>query len=255
MHQAGKIIENLHNMGIAHRDLKPEKLLLESKNDTKFKLKLCDLGFARTTAPASNSDDLKLSDILLLGVIMYILCCGYPPPIEVDEQLENLDTIFAYPEWEKVSMHAKELIGTMLKSNSEKQVSIEDVMSSDWMKNYDNLDLKKRSLDTAKNLQKFSNMLDIGAFVDSYLKYLRDQNNVELDSQDSNLVNSESLVSPKVDRKSELKKQHQKHKLHEFELEEKELIKRQQKEIEELQHRHERERKEFKERREEYLYS
>ncbi|MGH0158980.1 UNVERIFIED_CONTAM: hypothetical protein FKN15_036624 [Acipenser sinensis] len=96
MHSIGEAIQYLHSINIAHRDVKPENLLYTTKRPSAL-LKLTDFGFAKETtthnslatpcytpyyvAPEVLGPEKydKSCDMWSLGVIMYILLCGYPP--------------------------------------------------------------------------------------------------------------------------------------------------------------------------------
>jgi len=88
-------IRYCHEMGIAHRDLKPENLLYSSP-DPSAVLKITDFGLAKvlnnelmTTAcgtPGYVAPEIiegkgygPAVDYWSLGVIIYVMLCGYPP--------------------------------------------------------------------------------------------------------------------------------------------------------------------------------
>jgi len=156
-------VKYIHDMGMAHRDLKPENLLYTSKDDTGI-IKLTDFGFAKETleqntlqtpcytpyyvAPevldTSRKYD-KSCDIWSLGVIMYILLCGFPPFYSnqglaispgMKKRIKSGAYKFPSPEWDNVSSDAKALIQGMLNTDAAKRLVIEDVMKHKWISQY-----------------------------------------------------------------------------------------------------------------------
>jgi mitogen-activated protein kinase-activated protein kinase 2 len=157
MHQICSAIQHLHSMSIAHRDLKPENLLLTNNGDD-LEIKLTDFGFAKEVnlglktpcytpyyvAPeVLGSEKYDVScDIWSLGVVMYILCCGYPPfysthgqPISpgMKKRIKAGEYAFPEAEWSRVSKDAKDLIQGMLETMPEKRLTITKIMKSNWI--------------------------------------------------------------------------------------------------------------------------
>jgi len=156
-------VKYIHDMGMAHRDLKPENLLYSNKEITGV-IKLTDFGFAKETLdqntlqtpcytpyyvapevldPHSKYD--KSCDIWSLGVIMYILLCGFPPFYSnqglaispgMKRRIKSGAYTFPDPEWGKVSNDAKELIRGMLNTDAAKRMTIEHVMRHKWISQY-----------------------------------------------------------------------------------------------------------------------
>ncbi len=158
MFQISSAVRDLHKMNIAHRDLRPENLLLSSNDN----IKLTDFGFAKEvslglTTPAVSKNfsaqyaapELigaerydKSCDIWSLGVIMYMLCCGYPPFYSTHGQQSSPgmeqrkikgEYGFSENEWSHVSEDAKYLIHCMLETIPEKRSTIDEIMKSNWI--------------------------------------------------------------------------------------------------------------------------
>jgi len=155
-------VKFLHDMNIAHRDLKPENLLYTRKDNLGV-LKLTDFGFAKETltrdtlqtpcytpyyvAPEVLGPEKydKSCDIWSLGVIMYILLCGFPPfysnhglPISpgMKKRIRSGQYEFPKPEWTNVSADAKDLIKGCLKTNPEERHTIDEVIRNKWISQY-----------------------------------------------------------------------------------------------------------------------
>ncbi|CAH3045667.1 unnamed protein product [Pocillopora meandrina] len=155
-------IAHLHSLNIAHRDLKPENLLYLDRTDNAL-LKLTDFGFAKETttgldlktpcytpyyvAPevlGPESYD-KMCDLWSLGVIMYILLCGFPPFYSnhgaaispgMRKRIRQGQYDFPNPEWSRVSTQAKELIRGLLRTDPQNRFTVEQVMNNPWIKAY-----------------------------------------------------------------------------------------------------------------------
>uniref|UniRef100_A0A2I3GP64 calcium/calmodulin-dependent protein kinase n=1 Tax=Nomascus leucogenys TaxID=61853 RepID=A0A2I3GP64_NOMLE len=115
----------LHRMGIVHRDLKPENLLYYSQ-DEESKIMISDFGLSKmegkgdvmSTAcgtPGYVAPEVlaqkpysKAVDCWSIGVIAYILLCGYPPFYDENdsklfEQILKAEYEFDSPYWDDIS--------------------------------------------------------------------------------------------------------------------------------------------------------
>eukprot|EP00494_Astrolonche_serrata_P033785 UN34054 len=145
----------LHERNIVHRDLKPENLLLTDKSDN-YDVKIIDFGLAKRSAekmsmpcgtPGYVAPEIlkrkpyhKEVDIWSLGVIMYILLCGFPPFHEDGGNLKKLYKQiragkYSFPAkfWSNISDAAKTLIRQMLTVKPHMRITAKGIMADKWL--------------------------------------------------------------------------------------------------------------------------
>ena len=154
-------VGHCHENGIVHRDLKPENLLAseDGADDPNAPIKLADFGLAAFCEPGSKvlkdpcgTPDYVAPEVITkpyagygtevdiwsMGVIMYILVCGYPP-FYGEEQSEILAMVkageidFPDEEWGNVSQECKDLITKMCNKDSSKRPDCEALQSEPWL--------------------------------------------------------------------------------------------------------------------------
>lgn len=141
--------------GIVHRDLKPENFLFSTKEEDAV-IKIIDFGLSRHddmskgimntkvgtpyyVAPeVLNREYTKSCDIWSIGVITYILLCGYPPFYgDTDNQIfDSVRTArfdFPSPDWDGISDNAKDFICSLLKRDPSKRLSAKEALNSAWI--------------------------------------------------------------------------------------------------------------------------
>lgn len=144
--QIVSIVNYLHNKGITHRDLKPENLLFE--DESAKKLKLCDFGLADyfkkgelmysiVGSPTYMAPEIMKGDgydnsvdMYSIGVIMYILLCGYPP-FEEEEGIVDLE--FPSPEWDSISTSVKQVITRLLDKDPSVRPTSKELLEHPWV--------------------------------------------------------------------------------------------------------------------------
>jgi len=168
----------MHSCGVAHRDLKPQNLLLETRSSD-CSLKIADFGFARRVhTPLSllsgcgtptyvAPEILKFHphdqsvDMWSIGVILFILLVGYPPFME-ERQRDLFCKIrlgefeFKSKGWEGISQQAKDLISSLLVVDPGSRLSAKKALEHDWFCNMDERTLLKTNLSDSQRQLKIS---------------------------------------------------------------------------------------------------
>jgi len=150
-------VDYLHNQGIAHRDLKPENLLC-SETERGMVIKIADFGLSKAF---SGESDLSTScgtpdyaapevlrmegtydngvDLWSIGVITYVLLCGFPPfygksQAQLFEKILNADFDFPEPEWTQISAEAKDFINHLLVLDVKLRYDTKQCLGHPWLK-------------------------------------------------------------------------------------------------------------------------
>ncbi|XP_023661221.1 calcium/calmodulin-dependent protein kinase type 1-like isoform X2 [Paramormyrops kingsleyae] len=148
-------VRYLHDMGIVHRDLKPENLLYYSMDDDS-KIMISDFGLSKIEAsdvvmstacgtPGYVAPEVlaqkpynKAVDCWSIGVISYILLCGYPPfydenDVKLFTQILKAEYEFDSPYWDDISDSAKDFIFHLMEKDPTKRFTCEQALQHPWI--------------------------------------------------------------------------------------------------------------------------
>ncbi|XP_043198886.1 calcium/calmodulin-dependent protein kinase type 1-like [Amphibalanus amphitrite] len=147
-------VDFMHEQGVVHRDLKPENLLYFSP-DEDSKIMISDFGLSKmedsgimATAcgtPGYVAPEVlaqkpygKAVDVWSIGVIAYILLCGYPPFYDENDanlfaQILKGEFEFDSPYWDDISDSAKDFIRQLMCVDAEKRYTCKEALQHPWI--------------------------------------------------------------------------------------------------------------------------
>ncbi|XP_041836018.1 calcium/calmodulin-dependent protein kinase type 1 isoform X2 [Melanotaenia boesemani] len=148
-------VKYLHDMGIVHRDLKPENLLYYSMEEDS-KIMISDFGLSKIEGSGSVMSTAcgtpgyvapevlaqkpysKAVDCWSIGVISYILLCGYPPfydenDAKLFEQILKAEYEFDSPYWDDISDSAKDFIMHLMEKDPNIRYTCDQALQHPWI--------------------------------------------------------------------------------------------------------------------------
>ena len=163
----------MHSKDIMHRDMKPENLLLSSRDDTIAIVKICDFGmathvFGETQGEMCGTGEYMAPEVIQrmpygmqvdlwgAGVMLYVLLCGYLPfqgrnKGELRGSIVDGRVVFHSEYWSNVSEDAKKIVLKLLSKKSSERPTASQAIKETWMlKEESHLSKYERSDDTKR---------------------------------------------------------------------------------------------------------
>ncbi|KAM9369068.1 calcium/calmodulin-dependent protein kinase type IV-like [Phaethornis superciliosus] len=149
-------VSYLHKNGVVHRDLKPENLLYADLSPD-APLKIGDFGLSKIV---DDQDTMKTVcgtpgycapeilqggpygpevDMWSVGVITYILLCGFEPFFDprgdqyMYGRILTCDYEFVSPWWDEVSLNAKDLVRKLIVLDPQKRLTVQQALEHPWV--------------------------------------------------------------------------------------------------------------------------
>ena len=166
IHKLLMAIYYLHSYGIVHRDLKPENILMTDLTKSSD-IRLLDFGLSKIvgndekcTEPYGTLSYVapevllgkpydKSVDLWSIGIITFLLLCGYLPfddkhsEREIARQTIQDPVPFSDKIWSKYSPESKIFINGLLQKKTEKRYTIKEVLEHPWIKKMDKVPEKR----------------------------------------------------------------------------------------------------------------
>ena len=166
IHKLSMAIYYLHSYGIVHRDLKPENILMTDLTSN-ADIRLLDFGLSKIvgndekcTEPYGTLSFVapevlqgkpydKSVDLWSIGIITFLLLCGYMPfddkhsEREIARQTIQDPVPYENKIWSKLTPEAKTFVDGLLQKKPEKRYTIKEVLEHPWIKKMDKVPEKR----------------------------------------------------------------------------------------------------------------
>ena len=148
------VFEYMHSMDIVYRDLKPENILFADTSEDAA-IKVADFGFAQKVMTAGLATDCgspwyvapeiltgiryeSSVDMWSIGVITYILLCGYPPFRDNNQprlfaKIRDVQYEFDSPYWDDISDEAKNFVSSLLQGDPKNRMTAAKALQHEWL--------------------------------------------------------------------------------------------------------------------------
>jgi len=172
VHKLSMAVYYLHSYGIVHRDLKPENILMTDLSSS-ADMRLLDFGLSKIvgndekcTEPYGTLSFVapevlqgkpydKSVDLWSIGIITFLLLCGYLPfddkhsEREIARQTIQDPVPYENKIWSKLSPEAKTFVDGLLQKKPEKRYTIKEVLEHPWIKKMDKVPEKRSDAQNA----------------------------------------------------------------------------------------------------------
>ncbi|KAI8815846.1 kinase-like domain-containing protein [Fimicolochytrium jonesii] len=193
----GRLVEAiayLHDQGIVHRDIKPENILISSDTIAGangsgatdgisipepldiFNIKVSDFGLATFTGACNMMENIvgtplymapeivqnlgysAQCDLWSIGVLMYLLLCGYRGDAEraLHQMIQEGRVDFPDVYWNEISPGARNLVESILRIDPAKRITAREVLMHPWMRGTE-MNLEHNGPSTVLELMKSYN--------------------------------------------------------------------------------------------------
>ena len=183
IHELSMAIYYLHSYGIVHRDLKPENILVTDLS-LQADIRLLDFGLSKIigkeekcTEPYGTLSFVapevlqgkpydKAVDLWSIGIITFLLLCGYLPFDDLHSEREIARKTIYDPVpydnkiWNKYSREAKNFVDGLLQKKPEKRLTIKEILEHPWIKKMDKMPQKRKGSKTGSEFGFYTSKME-----------------------------------------------------------------------------------------------